>query len=331
VDGDFAERPWDGEGGFEATGGPTADGPMTWTIDTPGVYTLRFTHAKAGAAIDSFVFQLANLPEPTGDGPSVSSLGRAGKIVVANDEWTLSDFAFAVAPDTYAFARNVASYFTAGVPGNFLVFSSNFGLLGAVVESVVQASGHTWTIHTGGDLSLAELQQYDAVFLAGTPADNSVLIAYVQSGGDVYMAGGTGFGGSAAEAAQWAGFLNAFGLSFVGESYNSIEGVVPIASSHPIFLNVSGLYENGGSSVVQLDASDDRTSRDAGRRCRGCWRRRKRFEVLPHARAECFHHVRPFLSGPPRQHHRIPFAELRDPRRLLDSPWARTVRPLTRI
>jgi hypothetical protein len=261
VDGSFASRPWDGGGGFEGTIGSIDDGLMTWTIATPGVYTLRFTYAKPGAALDAFVLQLVDLPEPAGEGPAVSSVGSGGKIVAATDEWTLSDFGFAFAPSTVTFVRNLAAYFTGGRPGHFLAFSTNFGLLQPALAAAMTEAGHSWTVDTGGgELTLAQLQQYDAVFLAGTPVDNEVLIAYVNSGGNVYLAGGTGAGGSAAaEAAQWATFLNAFGLGFSADGYNGLGDVTPITSSHPIFQNVSGLYPVGGSSVVRLDASDGQT------------------------------------------------------------------------
>ena len=52
-------------------------------------------------------------------------------------------------------------------------------------------------------------------------ANNAVLIDYVNAGGNVYLAGGTGAGGAAAEAAQWNTFLNYFGLGFE-PSYNGI-------------------------------------------------------------------------------------------------------------
>jgi hypothetical protein len=111
---------------------------------------------------------------------------------------------------------------------------------------------HSWTISRAIDFSLPNLLQYDAIFLAGDAADNQVLIDYVNAGGNVYLAGGTGFGGAAAEAARWATFLNAFGFRFE-LIYNGLTGVAPIASGHPIFDAVSGLYQFNGSSIIELD------------------------------------------------------------------------------
>ena len=45
---------------------------MTWVINDPGIYTLRFSQREDGSAVDAFVFQLSNLPPPTGTGPPQS-------------------------------------------------------------------------------------------------------------------------------------------------------------------------------------------------------------------------------------------------------------------
>jgi hypothetical protein len=118
-----------------------------------------------------------------------------GRIIVAHDEVTLSNTGFSLAPDASQFALNVASWFTGSTAGNFLVFSTNFGLTESQLASTMTSAGHSWTVSTAVDFSLPNLLQYDAIFLAGTPADNQVLIDYVNAGGNVYLAGGTGQGG----------------------------------------------------------------------------------------------------------------------------------------
>jgi len=50
----------------------------------------------------------------------IAGVFAQGKIVVSNDEWPLSNTGYANAPDADRFARNVASWFTGGRPGNFL-------------------------------------------------------------------------------------------------------------------------------------------------------------------------------------------------------------------
>jgi hypothetical protein len=103
--------------------------------------------------------------------------------------------------------------------------------------------------------TLATLQGYDAVFLAGTVFDNNALIQYVNGGGNVFLEGGTGEGGAVAEAARWNTFLNAFGLGF-GNFYNGVQGNIPISSSHPIFAGVTSLYQNNGNDTLDINASD---------------------------------------------------------------------------
>lgn len=176
-----------------------------------------------------------------------------GKIVVANDEWTLSDAGYANAPDADRFARNVASWFTGGGPGNFLAYTNNFGFTGSQLANTMSNAGHTWTVSTAGTLDLTLMQNYDAVFLGGyyTNIVVSDLITYVQNGGNVYLAAGTGVGGAAYEAGFWNPFLNAFGLN-LATVYNGITGNIAISSPHPIFAGVSQLYQSNGNSITDL-------------------------------------------------------------------------------
>jgi hypothetical protein len=185
----------------------------------------------------------------------------AGKIVVANDEWTLSDSGFGTPNDPGKFATNVASWFTGGKAGNFLAYSSNFGLNGFPLASAMTGAGNTWTVSTSVTFDLPTLKaNYNGVFLAGDAADNNVLINYVNAGGNVYVAGGTGWGGADGEAANWNTFLNYFGLGFVGTSYNGVGGDIAINSTHPIFNGVDHLYQDNGNSVVRLSLTDPNTA-----------------------------------------------------------------------
>jgi hypothetical protein len=116
--------------------------------------------------------------------------------------------------------------------------------------------GNAWTVSTAVTFDLATLLTYDGVFLGGFAADNSVLINYVNAGGNVYLAGGTAtLGSAAAEAAAWNTLLNAFGLSF-GSPYNGITGNIPISSTHPIFIGVDSLFQNNGNDTLDLVISD---------------------------------------------------------------------------
>jgi len=180
----------------------------------------------------------------------------AGKIVVNNDEWTLSNSGFSASNDPGNFANNVAAWFLGGSgTGKFHAYSTNFGLTQSSLAAVMSGAGHTWTVGTGIPFDLPTLQTYDGIFLAGDAADNNVLIQYVEAGGNVYLAGGTGVGGSVNEAARWNTFLNHFGLQFAS-TYNNIGGSIAISSTHPIFTGVDHLYQNNGNSVSDLFPGD---------------------------------------------------------------------------
>ncbi|RJQ14728.1 MAG: PEP-CTERM sorting domain-containing protein [Nitrospiraceae bacterium] len=184
---------------------------------------------------------------------------HAGKIVLANDEWTLSNSGFFSPNDPGVFATNVGSWFTGGSTGNFLAYSSNFGLTQSSLANAMTSAGNAWTVSTAVPFTLATLQSYDAVFLSGNSASNSVLIDYVNAGGNVYLAGGTGWGGSVAEANQWKAFLNNFGLGF-GTYYNGIAGSIAIDNSHPIFAGVDHLYQNNGNDALDILALDPQST-----------------------------------------------------------------------
>ena len=184
---------------------------------------------------------------------SILPAQAAGRIVLANDEWTLSNASFSSSgtqPDK--FALNVANWFS-GSTGNFLVLSDNFGLTESSLQTVMTNAGYGWTIGpVNPNPSLSYLQSFDAVFLARNPVDNNTLIDYVNGGGNVYLAGGAGW---LNEAEAWNPFLNAFGLAFAPD-YNNIVGNITINSSHPIFTNVSSLYQGGGSDIFDITPSD---------------------------------------------------------------------------
>ncbi len=182
-----------------------------------------------------------------------ASPGAKAVIIVNNDEWTLSDTGFANVPvDTSLFATNLANFFAGGGTGTFHAYTSNFGFTGSSLASTLSGAGYTYTTGTGFAFTPANISGFDAVFLGGyylNAGEIATLIDYVNSGGNVYLAGGTGIGGAAAEAAAWNPFLNAFGLTF-GSSYNGIVGNVDVtAATHPIFNGVSMLYQNNGNSL----------------------------------------------------------------------------------
>ncbi len=173
-----------------------------------------------------------------------SAVLAQGRIVVAHDEWTFTAQGFLSAPNAAQFAQNVAAWFHGGLPGNFRAWSSNFGLTGAQLSSAMTAAGHTWTVSTTGTFDLATLQQYDGVFVVGSPVDANVLAQYVASGGNVYVAAGA----SASNPASLNPFLQQFGLTL--GVLNNFTEAWPISSPHPLFNGVASLYHSNGNSVA---------------------------------------------------------------------------------
>lgn len=189
----------------------------------------------------------------------INTPAQAAKIIVANDEWTLSDKGFAEAPDTDIFVKDIAKWFAGDSNGKFHAYSTNFGLTESSLAATMTGAGYTWTTGLNIKFDLPTLLNYDGIFLAGNPADNDVLIDYVEQGGNVYIAGGTGLlNGFGGEAASWNTFLNHFGLGFAPR-YNRIIGNVAINNSYPLMNGVSSLYNNDGSDAVVLDTANPHT------------------------------------------------------------------------
>ena len=188
-----------------------------------------------------------------------SMVAAQGKIVVNHDEWTLAQNT----STTKTFIENIASWFTNGESGNFLGYSNNFGVANSVLGSTLVNAGHNWTQSLSVPFTLESLLNYDGVFLMGNYVNNSVLIDYVNAGGNVYVAGGTGWGGSYYEAAAWNNFLQAFGLYFDNYyNYNITGGCKTyyFSSSHPVLEGVSNLYYCNGNTVRLVDSTNESAS-----------------------------------------------------------------------
>jgi hypothetical protein len=174
----------------------------------------------------------------------------AGKIVLANDDWTLSDRVMSVDGDSAVFASNVASWFS-GNTHQFLVYSNNFGLNGTLLSDLMVSEGYGWNVTTNINGDLSSLLAYDGVFLMGNALPADVLIDYVNAGGNVYIGGGTGRAWTSS-ADLWNGFLNQFGLGF-SSALNSIRGDVDVNNSDELFAGVSDLYQRCGNDIDILD------------------------------------------------------------------------------
>jgi PEP-CTERM motif len=180
---------------------------------------------------------------------ALSQSALAGRVILNNDEWTLTDFGFAAAtPSTSAFAANLASYMNIdGGACNLLVYSSNFGLTGSSLNSALTGAGCSVTYSTGA-FDLATLSTYDGVFLGGRQFgyNAAILTSYVNSGHSAYIAAGTASIGN--EDVAWDSFAHLFGLDF-GPSYNGVTGLRTVSGASPLFAGVSQLYFNNGNTV----------------------------------------------------------------------------------
>jgi hypothetical protein len=177
---------------------------------------------------------------------AATSAHAAGRIVVAHDEWPLSESGFDYSADAAQFARNIATFFTGGQPGRFLVYSPNWGLTGNSLATTMSNAGHEWIIIDPNVNTTVDLYEYDAVFVGQVPIETAKLFAYVMNGGGVYLMAGTGYG--VADSEMWKTFVNAFGLDIDGK-YNNLEGLYPVNSTHELFTGVSSLLYVSGNDI----------------------------------------------------------------------------------
>lgn len=170
----------------------------------------------------------------------------AGVVIVNHDEWTLSGSGVNAAQ----FGANIANYFAGGPGGNFLIYSDDtFALANSTLINAITSAGHTVTVDTGVAFNLPTLSAYTGIFLGGYVGsyNATVLTNYVNNGGNVYLAGGTGR--IANEDTFWDSFLANFGFDY-GTSYNTILGAYAPTTNHPIFNGVSSLFYYYGNTVI---------------------------------------------------------------------------------
>jgi len=169
---------------------------------------------------------------------------QAGIVIVNHDEWTLSSSAV----NGPAFGVNIANYFAGGSGGSFLIYSQGFGLNDSGLINAISAAGHTVTVDTSIPFDLPTLSAYTGIFLGGDPYgyDPDVLTQYVNNGGNVYLAGGTG---NFAEDFYFNPFLANFGFQYA-PPYNFILGAFAPTTNHPIFAGIGELYYYWGNTVL---------------------------------------------------------------------------------
>jgi hypothetical protein len=179
---------------------------------------------------------------------------NAGYIIVNNDEWTLSNYGYTNSPgSTDQFINNITNLFSGDTNGDFLAYSSNFGLTESQLASSMTSAGHNWTVSTVNPFNQATLNNYDGIFLGGNAVDQQVVIDYLFGGGNVYIMAGTGSGGSSAEANNWNQILSTAGLQF-SSSYNGISGSpTPDDQSDPLLAGVDNLYFSNGNTIIDTN------------------------------------------------------------------------------
>lgn len=178
-----------------------------------------------------------------------ASAASAQKVVVSHDEW-LTQTGFFNANEQQL-VRNALGWFGLSGSGNILLYSGNGFLTNAGFQSFLTGLGYTVT----ASAAPASFAGYAAVFSEGVPALNGAgLAAYAQGGGNVFYIGGTGIGGSVAEAAYSNSFLNLVGLSFAS-TYNGLgtQNTGAFAAQGPfgaaLFTGVSSVYASNGQDV----------------------------------------------------------------------------------
>lgn len=176
--------------------------------------------------------------------PAVSD---AATVVVDHDEWTLSTTGFAQSPDAATFVQNLVNEFGTTIHA----YSTNFGLNNTALSTAMATAGATFSAGTGFAFTLANIVGFDAIMLGGNylnATELADLSAYVAGGGSVYIAGGTGIGGSLTEATAWNSFLAPFGIQMNGAGYDGVSGNLSV-SGDALFAGVSTLYSNNGNAL----------------------------------------------------------------------------------
>lgn len=173
------------------------------------------------------------------------------KVVVSHDEWMTQAGFFNA--NEQQFVSNALGWFGVSSGANILLYSNNGYLANGTFVSYLTSLG----LNVTTDANAPSFGGYAAVFSEGNAGlDAAALGSYVNGGGNVFYLGGTGIGGSAAEAAYSNPFLNQFGLGFAN-TYNGVAGNIatsgfdtqgPFGSA--LFTNVASVYANNGNSVL---------------------------------------------------------------------------------
>lgn len=191
----------------------------------------------------------------------VGSLVHAQRLVVNNDEWTLINAGATNegATNFNNFVTNLKAYLDSpSKPGCSMLAITTLVGQSSLSTQMAASPACTYTVNAAAPFTLSNLQNYDAVFLAGPitgvatgAAVAAVLLPYIAGGGNVYIAGGTGaFGGPVAEANYWNPTLNPLGLS-MATFWSPVTSPLtdPVTGTHPLLAGVSQLYYDFGNPL----------------------------------------------------------------------------------
>lgn len=186
---------------------------------------------------------------PPGSGPPTT-----GRLVVASDDWVLSDTAFGALPDdTARFARNLAAWLT-GTPGQGRIhaYSDFFSYTGQQLASTLGGAGYTFTVGLATAFDLPTLSTFDAV-MVGIPlldaGQMDALSRYLDTGGRVYLHAGNGIDDPDLVPGTWNPLLSRFGIQ-LQRGFDGLLGPVTLASTHPLLEGVSRIYVNAGHPIT---------------------------------------------------------------------------------
>ena len=186
--------------------------------------------------------------------PMLASAQNAspGILVVSNDDWVLSDQAFAALPtDTSNLAVNLARLL-APRGGHIHAFSDFFAFTGVQLANTLRAAGFTYTVGVGIPFDLPTLSTFDAVLVGlplPSPAQLEVLRQYVEGGGSLYIHAGNGISQPDLVPNTWNPLLDAFGLR-LGRGFNGNRGNIGVVSSHPLLAGVSRVFIDQGHPIT---------------------------------------------------------------------------------
>jgi hypothetical protein len=191
--------------------------------------------------------------------PKDEQVARTGKLLVLYDEWILSDEAFRQAPDTKAFANNIAKIFNSNNQGGrFLDYSSVFTshpLLKSteLEKALTTAPYNTFDRVSSPTLDLMSLSSYDGIFIGREPRDNKLLTEYINSGGSVCLM--LGAFNTEAEARMWNPLLEGYGLSCAAFNDKTVRVLAVNNQEHPFFTGVKSLFDGNGMTIKLLPNS----------------------------------------------------------------------------